>query len=160
MRIQQQAQEHIIGFYKSLDYSLIQNLIREPHRMGLIGSGRHFRSYLTKINGFPLVVSISRSSFCGGLEARLSTWLKAMEVLRQLPHPLIPPMELIQVKEDQVAYLKPYCPQAAPKDQWLPLMGSLLAMMEERRLSYQDHWQVRLCYQQPYIIDWSDLCFT
>ncbi len=152
-------QKHRRRFYVCLDRSRVHSLLKQPENMEKIGKGRHFVSYLVKINGWSMVLSISRPDFQGGLTTGLATWMRAMETLSTLQHPLIAPMETFWINEFCVAYLKPHCPHVAPKRLWNHMLGSLERLMSHHQLSYQDYWQVRLFENHPYIIDWSDLAF-
>ena len=144
-------------FHRNYDPSYFWQILSSNfNNLESIGRGFHFSNFKVVAQGsFPFALSIARPGFLVGLV--LDEWVNALKLLKEVRHPLIPPMEF-GVHDETAYYITPYCAENITSRKALkdPLQ-SLSEALRKKRLYVDDYWQVKLMDGHPFVIDWSDL---
>lgn len=160
-----QRSQIVRDFYRAFDLSWMERQIRDLDRLPPqpLGEGRHFRSYRV-ISGksLDLALNVAKRSFGEGQSATRRLWCQAIRQLQSLSHPLLPPIEVIPLQDDGIAYVMPYCEQEVPmaslrQEAFRTWLAEWERELEGLGLWMDDYWQLRLCRGHPFVIDFSEL---
>ncbi|MGE0172428.1 MAG: hypothetical protein AB7T49_06580 [Oligoflexales bacterium] len=150
------------AFYRSYDPSVLEHLLADENRLGRlekVGEGFCFRAYRLSGTQMPIVLHIAKREFFREKRDDIKEWRSAMDVVRKLRAPLIPPMELL-ILEDKVAYAMPFCPKTVPESSLTDQVRDFYQALDSHKLDLGDCLQVRGLGNLAFQIDWSDLGFS
>ncbi len=150
-------------FYRSFDRAQVDTQLGRLPKGGIeLGEGRHFRSFrLSSNSSIDLAINIAKPAFGQGDPSFRREWQQRMRLVQTLTHPLLPPFELVG-DTDLLAYVLPYCEASLPPEDWdvyqvRPELRTFEETLAQKGLVLDDYWQLRLCCQHPFVIDFSEL---
>jgi len=155
------------AFHRAFDPSRLWSewdLCVNQSKRAMCGEGRHFRSYRIPglAGGLDLALNVAKPCFYQAGPQTTRNWTRALQSIKKLQHPLLPPFEVLEGLNDLVLFVMPYCEEALSlSEQNSPRMAaqieSLRVLLAEHGWIMDDYWQLRTCRGYPFVIDFSEL---
>lgn len=164
--------EFLAAFDESLVWEVVHEVMTTAGQVTILGEGAHFCTYAMpqRTKGMALVVKMMKADRSSHGITWQRSWLQAMQALKAVEAPLIPPMRVL-VDEEQVVLVMPRGNLVKePSDETLnTAIDETKQQLEQHGLVLADYWQI-LAYDNaataplsstkpliPFICDWSDL---